>query len=301
MTLSPTRQADIADGIPEMIARKVEDYWKENTVMPQLVRRDLDMEYAEAGKTVNVTAISELTVQEKAAGTDYDAERVTSSDTEVTLDQHNYIGFLIEDIARFLTKPDYQQSLMDQGVKKLIEEVESDLLARYADITTNSVGTAGTDMTADIIVDARKKLTDSKVPTGNRSLVASSKDIAALLKLEKFTSSAWAEANGAALKEASLGRKYGFDIYESQGIKSGGSPTAYYNLAFHRDAFVLASRPMLPPDSKTGVDSRLINADGVMLRVMVSYEHDKGGYFVTIELLYGVKTLREEGACLITT
>ena len=301
-TNAPIQKTDVADGIPVVVANATLEYLKNNTMIARLVRRDYDNEVAEYGDTVRINKLTGLTVQTKAAGTDYALDQINDAKVEVTLDQHKYIAFLIEDPAKFLAKPDYQQDLMNEGIAKMAEDIDGALLALYTDVTTNSVGSAGTDMDSDDIVDARKKLTDSKAPQGNRYIVLSAKDAAALLKLEKFTSSNWNAENGAALVEANLGRRYGFDLFECQGVKTTGtSPVSTWNVAFHKNAFALVTRPLALPQGQGAPAAYYADADGVGLRVMSSYQHSKGGWMVTIDVLYGVKTIREELACKILT
>jgi hypothetical protein len=302
MTTGNIRKADVADGIPVIIANATLEYFKNNTVLARLVRRDYDNEVAQAGDTVTITKLTGLTVQNKAAGTDYALDQLATDKVDVVLNKHKYVSFLIEDVAKFLAKPDYQQALVDEGVAKIAEQIDADLMALRSEVTTNSVGSAGVDMDADDLVDARKKLTDSKAPMVNRYAIISAKDAAALLKLEKFTSSNWNAENGAALVEANLGRRYGFDLFECQGVEeSGTSPVSTWNLAFNKNAFALVTRPLGLPGDGSGVRAYYANADSLGLRVMMSYQHAKGGWMVTIDVLYGVKTVREELACKILT
>lgn len=291
-------KTDVANGVPVIVAAKTLEYLKANTVMAQLVRRDFDNEVAQYGDTVRINKITGLTVGDKAEDTEFSAQSVADSKVEVVLNKHKYVSFLIDDIAKFLAKPDYQADLMNEGVAVLAEQIESDLLALYSDVTTNSVGTSGTDLDGDDVIDAGKKLNDTKAPVTNRSVVLSTKDHAALLKIEKFTSSNWIQDNQSALRDASIGRKYGFDIFMAQGVKTTGtSPVSTKNLAFNKGAFVLVSRPLAAPGSQYGVASKVLSADGIGLRVMTSYSHKDGGYLTTIDLLYGVKTIREALAC----
>lgn len=291
-------KTDVANGVPIIVAAKTLEYLKANTVMTQLVRRDFDNDVAQYGDTVRINKITGLIVGDKGEDSQFSTQSVPDSKIEVTLNKHKYISFLIDDIAKFLAKPNYQADLMNEGVAVLAEQIESDLLALYSNVTTNLIGSAGTDLDADDIIDAGKKLNDSKAPLANRAVVISTKDHAALLKLEKFTSSNWISDNQSALKDASIGRKYGFDIFMSQGVKTTGtSPVSTKNLAFNKGAFVMVSRPLAAPGPQYGVVSKVLSADGIGLRVMTSYSHKDGGYLTTIDLLYGVKTIREALAC----
>ncbi|MCK9461595.1 MAG: hypothetical protein M0R80_18355 [Proteobacteria bacterium] len=300
--LTGIQQTDVADGIPVVVAGLTLKYLKNNTVMARLVRRDWDNEVASYGDTVRITKMTGLTVKTKSGGSQYEAQELNDAKVDVVLNQHKYVGFLIEDIAAFLAKPQYQEDLMNEGVSVIAEEIDGQLLALYSE-ATGDVGSAGVDATADILVDARKVLTDAKAPSANRYVVWSAKDAAALLKVEKFTNSQWVAGNGEALVEGSLGRKYGFDQFECQGVKETGegSPISTHNIAFQKGAFALVTRPLRVPNPGTGTVGQVVNADGIGLRVMTSYQHKDGGYFTTIDVLFGVKTVRPELAVEVLT
>lgn len=67
------------------------------------------------------------------------------------------------------------------------------------------------------------------------------------------------------------------------------------NLAFHRDAFCLATADLIMPQ---GVDfaSRQVY-DGVSMRIVRQYDINNDAYPCRIDILYGWKTLRPEWAC----
>ena len=77
-------------------------------------------------------------------------------------------------------------------------------------------------------------------------------------------------------------------------------PAGGYNLAFHRDAISLVSRPLATPQPGTGARSAVMNYNGIALRVTITYNGSKQGHLVTVDLLCGVKVLDENrGAVLV--
>lgn len=73
--------------------------------------------------------------------------------------------------------------------------------------------------------------------------------------------------------------------------------TRVRNLAFHRDAFVFATRPLVAP-VEVGIMQTIADAEsGLSLRLEVTREHKRTRW--SYDILYGVKTVRPELACVI--
>lgn len=72
------------------------------------------------------------------------------------------------------------------------------------------------------------------------------------------------------------------------------SKSAYAaNLGFHRDAFAFVTRPLIAPTDK---DSWTTSYNGVSLRVVKGYDMTYKKYMLSIDLVYGYKTLDERMA-----
>jgi hypothetical protein len=67
------------------------------------------------------------------------------------------------------------------------------------------------------------------------------------------------------------------------------------NLAFHRSAFALVTRPLAP--ARGAGESFTLDFDGLAIRVTFGYDVDKKTDSVSFDCLYGVKTLYPELAC----
>jgi hypothetical protein len=70
------------------------------------------------------------------------------------------------------------------------------------------------------------------------------------------------------------------------------SPTTIHNIAFHRDAFALVSRLLPMPPAGTGAVASAVSEDGVGMRAIRSWNATFLGLQFTVDMLYGVKSIR---------
>lgn len=165
------------------------------------------------------------------------------------------------------------------------------------DITTNMTagtvalaggGTAskGASTAPNALIDARTTLTANKIPGMTRYAVVSPEQAGELLKDPLFVN-ADQRGDTDGLREASIGRKFGFDTYETQafsGLDEG--------VAFHRDAVALVTRTLALPMGKTAEQASVASYKGLGLRVVKDYDMDQKQDVISIDFLYGIKPLR---------
>jgi len=179
-----------AQFIPEIWANRALEIMRSQIVLARLVTKD--------------TADAHVTLQAPAGG----------GSVQVALNKHKEVSFLVEDVVRAQANQDVMDRYVRNAAIALVEAIENDLFALYASLT-GSVGTAGTDISAATIRQARKALNDNKVPFNDRAMVISTKDEIAVLadpELKEY----FAFSRSQAVSEANLGRVYGFDIWVSQ-------------------------------------------------------------------------------------
>lgn len=278
----------VDDAIPEFWANVALGALRANTVMANLVNRDYSDAVATLGDVVNIVQRGTLAVNDKAPGHQITLQTPTNSKIPVTLNKHKEISWLIEDTA----SAEAIQSAVDYVTDAAIalgEQIDADLLALYSAMTLQA-GAANTPMSIATILEAREKLNIAKAPLANRYFVISPKDETSLLKLEQFTSGEWADENQVALREATIGKKYGFTFVMDQQVAEISG--VRHNLAFHKDALTLVTRPLPAPPTGSGALSTSLAVDGISVRVTRSYSQKDGGMLWTLDVLYGVAGLR---------
>lgn len=285
---------EAADAIPEFWLMEAIGYLQANMGISSLVRRDAEDTVQNVGDTINVVKRGDLTVRQKAEGTGITSDNPSNTKVALVLDQHWYTSWTTEDTASAMAIDDALGYFQD-GAMQLAEKIESTCFALYSDIA-NSVGSAGNDLTEDTILDARKTLNDQKAPVQGRNLIISSKDETALLKSDKLTDVDRA-GTSAALRDAMLGRMYGFDVYMSQLVTEvAGTPVETHNLAFHGNAFMLAMRPLPLPEAGSGaVGAYIVDPEsGLSLRYVRAYSASDMATIHTLDALWGVKSIDED-------
>lgn len=286
--------------IPQIWANTALEILRNRVVLAKLVTRDSDIAAFQVGDTLNIPYPGAFTANDKAANTAVTLQTPTATTTTVTLNKHKEASFLVEDAARATANQDIIARYMEAAVVPIAEQIESDLLGLYSGFS-NSVGTSGTDISASTIRSARKKLNDLKAPVDNRALVVSTKDEIAILG-DSTLQSFFAFAQAGSVKEGSIGRLYGFDVYASQLVPVvAGTPNSTKNLAFNPGAIILAMRGLPDAPAGTGAQTSVVQdaVSGLSLRVTMAYNASNLGVQVTVDVLYGVAKLRDEKAVVV--
>ena len=286
--------------IPQIWANTALEVLRNKVVLAKLVTRDSDIAAFQVGDTLNIPYPGTFVANDKAANTSVTMQVPTSTTTQVVLDKHKEASFIVEDAARALANQDIIARYMEAAVIPIAEQIETDLLNAAITFTGNT-GTYGTDLTAATVRSARKILNDQKAPVDGRALIVSDKDEIALLgdsTLQNYF--AFAQSQGVA--EGSIGRLYGFDVYSSQLVPtSGSSPVNTKNVAFAPGALLLAMRGLPEAPAGAGAVSSVVNdpVSGLSLRVTMAYSAANLGTQITVDVLYGVKKLRDEKGVLV--
>lgn len=283
--------------IATIIAARVLGYLKANTVMARLVRRDWDNEVATYGQVIKIQYPGTLSANDKAQGSTVTLQQPSAGEYTVTLNKHKEVSFLIEDFARALARPDWLNTYIDVGVAVLAEQIDGDLTALYSGLSQSINALAG--LGEDDFREARRLLNAAKAPLAERFAVLHEDAEYEMLGLEKVTNRDYAETLGSKAAASMVGRFMGFDSFLDQ--KIAVAATEVKNLFFHRDAFVLATRPLPPAPEGGGVAQVTMDEDGVGLRVTLSYSADYLGVQATIDVLYGVAELRDTHGVVVRT
>lgn len=282
--------------IPTIVAAEALGYLKNNTVLARLVARDWDNEVAQYGQTIKIGYPGSLSANDKAAETAITLQNPAASEYTVTLNKHKEISFIIDDLGRFVARPDWFTTYMEAAVSVLAEAIDGDIAALYSGFS-QTIDASGGLAEANFRL-AQKYLNSAKAPQRQRYAVLHEDAIYEATGIERIVNRDYAESLGSLAAENLVGKFAGFEIFMDQGIKTA---TTQKNLFFHRNAMVLATRPLPAAPAGMGVVQSILDEDGIGLRVTVSYDHDYLGAKVTLDVLYGVAELRDNHGVVVST
>ena len=272
---------------PDIIAREALMVLRNNAVMANLVHRDYSDEFAGAvGDEITVRKPATFVANEYTGS--IQVQDATESGVTVKLDKHLDVSFAVTAKQMTLDIADFSKQLLVPAMQAFADKVDKYLIALEAEATSRHPHADGVIAPADLIA-ARKFLTENAAPLADRRFVVGATAEADLLNNELFVS---AEKVGdtATLKEASLGRKFGMDIYVDQNVAKNGDYTP--SIAFHKNAMALVTRPLALPQG--AAKAAIVNYDGFGLRVVYGYDMDKKTDTISIDMLCGVKLLDDK-------
>lgn len=276
---------------PNLIAREALMILRNNAVMANLVHRDYSNEFVSGvGDTITVRKPATFAAQEYDGS--IQVQDATENSISVKLDKHLDVSFAVTAKQLTMDIDDFSKQLLAPAMQAFADKVDKYLLALKADIT-NSV--PATDNVQNDVVDARAFLTKAAAPLTERRFVYDSTTETKLLKTDLFVHADKVGDEGTALREASLGRKYGMDFYVDQNADAVGVA----GMAFHKNAFALVTRPLALPLGAT--KAAIVDYDGFSLRVVYGYDLDKKTDTISIDMLCGVKTLNPALAAVIAS
>lgn len=274
---------------PDIIAREALMVLRNNAVMANLVHRDYSREFvAGVGDTITIRKPASFEVKEFDG--EIEVQDATENSATVKMDKHLDVSFAVTSDQLALEIEDFSAQLLVPAMQAFLDKIDAYLLGLAKDVT-NSVTATG-DARANI-VDARAFLTKAAAPLTDRKFVVGSEMEADLLKTDLFVSAEKVGDEGTALREASLGRKFGLDIYVDQNADTAG----VNGIAFHKNAFALVTRSLALP--KGASQSAIVDYDGFGLRVVYDYDINTKKDVVSIDMLCGVTTLDKNLAAKI--
>lgn len=279
---------------PQIWSRKSVALLRQRCVMPKLVRTDFSEDLAQAGDIVNTRKPATFTAGAVSATTGVTGAVSNASATNIAiqLTNHKHVTFAVTDREATSSFLNLVEIFLDPAMLALAVQVDTDLTALYSDaiatLTVTSAGNWRTQFNA-----ARTKLNQKLAPDTNRVAVLHDDNEGDVGNIDIFMKVNEAGTTQA-MREGSVGRLKGFDIFRCSNITGVGSPVVRKNLFFHRDAIALVTRPLATAANITpgAVQNVAIDPDaGLSIRVTMSYNPTLLSSQVTCDLLYGVKTL----------
>ena len=270
---------------PDIIAREALMVLRNNAVMANLVHRDYSDEFAAVGDTITIRKPATFTANE-FNGSSITVQDATETGVAVTIDKHLDVSFAVTSKEMALDIADFSKQFLVPAMQAFADKVDKYLIGLEAS-ATNRVPHADGAIAPKDMIEARKHLTQNAAPLADRRFVVGATAEADLLNSELFVSADKVGDEGTALREASLGRKFGMDCYVDQNIAKADNYVP--SIAFHKNAMALVTRPLALPQGSA--KAAIMNYDGFGLRVVYGYDMNTKKDTVSIDMICGVKLL----------
>lgn len=207
---------------PEMWSEMGLMFLTESMVAANLVHRDFEADFAKPGDVVNAQRPIGFTANRKAKTSDIILQDATAETVPVKLNQQITVPFAIDDVDMSLSAVDLIAKYSRPAAIAMARRFDNVVHSATHRFRTNMAGNLSTSMGKATILAAREKLGTLNAPMEELFFLVNYPQETALLTLDEFTH---VDKVGSTegLRNASIGRRYGFDFYTCKNAPSVGS------------------------------------------------------------------------------
>jgi hypothetical protein len=212
---------DVDALIPELWANESLAILEENMVAANLIHRDFEPVFARYGDIVHTRRPGEFEAKRKTTTDDVTVQDATATDVQVKLDQHIHVSFLIRDGEETLAFKDLVETYLAPAMLAQARFIDKVVLGQYSQFLANAYGSLlglSSSNVKDRILGTRNIMNINKAYVESRQLIWNPNSETVALSLGEFTQAQDVGDMGFALREASLGRKFGFNNFMCQNM-----------------------------------------------------------------------------------
>lgn len=254
----------------KQISRLAVSLLNRSLTLPNTVSKIPGAEYAGPnGGTVTVMVPTPLVAREQVTpGTQITWDDVAESPVDVAV-KHLYSAVKVTDEDLTLKLVDFGNQVLMNQVQAVAIKAEDQIAAAMNGVAADAsfAATASDADTEAMILAARQALSEANVPAGDRFFAVSPDIATRLLSVDNFVR-VDASGSDSALREAMIGKLYGFTFVESNGLTAGTA------VAYHRSGFTWANFPPSGTTNAEGVDMATATEGGVSLRTATQWLPD---------------------------
>lgn len=201
---------------------------------------------ARVGTTIRwalVTNLNSGTARVKSegnSGNDITYDVNTESAVTLTINQHQYQAFELEEFEASLSIID-QQMYYTRRAAYAVNLATDATLAALVDNFSQVVGTLAVDLTDDDVRRAMQYLDDANAPGEDRFFAMSPATKNSMLSIDRYASSDFNRGGGANIVRGEFGDIYGLRVWNSTAVE-GTNAAGHDNGIYHRDAFAIGER-----------------------------------------------------------
>jgi hypothetical protein len=251
------------------VARTAVALTAQDAFLSQLVSRNFEDDLFAGGglgRTVNIRIPAALIARERGIDETTAAivlDSLTETTVPLTLGTHVYsaVGLSEGDIT--LNLADFTAQVLAPQAEAVVDRLENTVATALRAIPLNTTLDWDAANPVKTFTQIRKTMRDAGVPATGLNVVVGTSVYAALLDAKAITDAS-ESGSTEALRDAGVGKIRGFNIVESTRVDDGEI------IAFHRDAFTLATRaPLVPAGASFG---ETVSEKGFSLRYIRDYD-----------------------------
>jgi hypothetical protein len=213
-----------------------------------VVNRDYEGEIANAGDTVKIASVGDVTVGDYTKNSDINnPEILTDAEQTLVIDQAKYFNFAVDDIDRAQQNVNVMDEAMRRAAYSIRDKQDQFIAANYVNVpAANLIGSDASPITPtnanayEYLVDLGVLLDQANIPTEGRFCIVPSWFHGRLLKDDRFVKAGTA-ATDQTLRNGMVGEAAGFSILKSNNVPNTAS-TKYKILAGHPMAYSFAQQ-----------------------------------------------------------
>ena len=265
--------------IPEIWADGIYKYFERKTILRGLVD---DFSALFTGKgygdVLHIPEMSLIGASDKNAGEDISYDATATTETQLTVNKHKYVGKLFEDVAMIQSEADLVEKYSRMMGEALAGQVDADIFSELSSLEDSLNLSDDDTLTAGKFEEALATLGENDIPymDGDVAMVVNPTLFADILNpsagiAQYFIRNDAVGEGNRGLRSGMVGSLYGIDVYMSNTFGTGGNANTISGAIFHRTACAIA------------VQSEV--------RVQSEYSVDALGTKVVADMLYGVKRI----------
>lgn len=212
--------------IPEIWNARLLNALRADLVYTNLFNRNYEGEIRQAGDTVHINTITDITIKDYTRNTDIDnPEQLTTADQTLVVDQAKYYNFYLNDVDKAQALPgliDAAMASASHGLAEAVDKYLAGLLASATGTITTGLGNTSTPLTVtassayELLVDMKTAMDKANVPKLGRKVVLPPEFEGFMLKDARFADNGGKGENR--LENGAVARAAGFDIYISNNV-----------------------------------------------------------------------------------
>ena len=195
------------------------------------------------GKTIQVPIYPVQTAASLTEGDDFTNTAVSTDVATFTMGQVGLMT-MVTDLAVQASASNVVADLGQLFGEAIAKKIDQDLMGKFADFTTNTIGSSSTTITAALVMQGLTKLKAAGVPTDGIVAVLHPNiayDLKSALTSQGnvvFTAGAYGDVANEAMRMGYVGNLFGMQVFESSNapLVPGGAAGDYQGAIFHRDA-----------------------------------------------------------------